>query len=446
MINKFQKFTNHQGVKKYFKNTSWMFGEQILRMLAGLFVGVWVARYLGPEQFGILNYVIAFTAIFGSIARLGLDGIVVRDLVNDPSRRDIYLGTAFWLKVIGSIVIFGVIVAVTLFTSDDTTTNLYIFIIASGMIFQSFEVIEFYFQAKVLSKFVSLCRIAQLLLSSILKIYFVVTGTDIFWFVLVSLLDQVSLAISLLLAYYAQKLGGFYKNFDVWEAKRLLKDSWPLVTTSLFIMIYIRIDQVMIKNILGEMDVGIYSAAVRLSEVFYFIPVIIANSLFPAILETKKRSRILYLARLQMFYTLMVWIAIGIGLIMTLMSDHVVTLLYGKAYKSAGLVLKVHIWATVFVFFGTVKGKWILTENMQFYSAICTGLGAVSNIVFNMVLIPHYGVVGASMATIFAHIFSALVIPTFYKPDRISVLMLLNTFNLKQMRKNVTLSIAKKIG
>ena len=163
----------HQGFRRYLANTSWMFAEQMLRMVAGLLVGIWVARHLGPAQFGVFSYVIAFTALFGSLAKLGLDSIVVRDLVREPTLRDSYLGTAFWLKLVGALFMLGTIGIVVKLTSSDAITKLYIFIIASGTIFQSFEVVDFYFQSKVLSKFVSICKLIQLLISSILKLYLI---------------------------------------------------------------------------------------------------------------------------------------------------------------------------------------------------------------------------------------------------------------------------------
>src|SRR4030067_2278792 len=162
----------HQGFRRYLFTTSWMFGEQVLRIIAGLFVGIYVARYLGPEQFGVYSYALAFVALFGAIAKLGLDSIVVRDLVNHPQEREVYLGTAFWLKLIGAILTMGLLAIAGQFTGNDATTKLYIFIIASGMIFQSFEWVVFYFQSKVLAKYVSIAKLIQLALSSVLKLYF----------------------------------------------------------------------------------------------------------------------------------------------------------------------------------------------------------------------------------------------------------------------------------
>lgn len=379
-----------------------MFAEQMLRMVAGLLVGIWVARYLGPAQFGVFSYAVAFAALFSAIAKLGLDNIMVRDLVRVPDQRDSYLGTAFWLKLIGAIVMLALIALSTQFTSNDATTNLYIFIIASGTIFQAFEVVDFYFQSKVLSKFVSICKLTQLLISSLIKLYLIFIQADLFWFVLISLVDQFTLAVSLFFAYRYQKVGGFYRQFDRTIAKQLLHDSLPLIFSGLVIAIYMRIDQIMIKEILGEKEVGLYSAAVRISEVWYFIPMIIANSLFPSIVNTKKVSEELYYARLQRLYTLMVWVAISIALPMTFLSDWLITLLYGEAYRAAGQVLMIHIWAGVFVFLGVASSKWFISEGLQKYSTINTVFGAIVNVLLNFLLIPKYGIYGAAIATVLA--------------------------------------------
>jgi Polysaccharide biosynthesis protein. len=171
LLLKSREFLSHPGVRRYGSNTAWMFAEQILRMVAGFLVGVWVARYLGPEKFGLFSYALAFVAIFQGIAKLGLDGILVRDLVREPEKATVYLGTAFWLKLFGAVVTLLFIGLAIQFTGNDATANLYILIIASGLIFQSFEVIDFYFQSKVLAKFVSICKMVQLALSSLIKIF-----------------------------------------------------------------------------------------------------------------------------------------------------------------------------------------------------------------------------------------------------------------------------------
>lgn len=419
---------------RYFYNTSWMFAVQMFRMIAELLVGIWVARYLSPEQFGVFSYAIAFAAIFGSVAKLGLDGIVVRDLVREPSLRDVYLGTAFWLKLAGAIATFVAIMLASQLTANDRTTNLYILIIASGTLFQSFEVVDFYFQSQVLSKFVSICKLAQLILSSVLKLYLILTKADLFGFVLVSVIDQMILALSLYVAYRYQKIGGFYRHFDLMVAKQLLQDSWPLILSSLLVMIYMRIDQIMIKEILGERAVGIYSAAVRISEVWYFIPMLLTNSLFPAIVSAKKINEELYKLRLQRLYTFMVWSAIAIALPMTLLSDWLVMYLYGAVYREAGQVLMFNIWAGVFVFLGVASSSWLANENLQQFALYRTLSGATANVILNLILIPNYGIVGAAISTVISYMIAAFIFDLFSNKTRRMFLMKVDALFLKGIR------------
>lgn len=393
---------NHQGFQRYAANTTWLMAEQILRIIAGILVGIWVARYLGPQQFGVFSYVLAFTTIFGGIAKLGLDGIVVRELIHQPKLQNTYMGTAFWLKVIGAVMVTVFIACIVPFTSNDATTNLYIFIIAGGLFFQSFEVVEFYFQSQVLAKLISICKVIQLIFSSIIKVYLVLIQADLFWFVCVTSLDMFSLALSYFIAYRIKGNTSFFKCFDVEIAKKMLKDSWMLVFSSLVVMIYMRIDQIMIKEMLGDYEVGIYSAAVKLSEAFYFIPVLLTASVFPAIINARKESAALYQKRMQSLYTFLIWVAIIVALPMTLLSKWLIMLLYGEAYLPAGQVLMIHIWAAVFVFMGVAFSKYLLAENLQTIAFQRTLLGAIANVCLNFILIPKYGLKGAATATLLA--------------------------------------------
>lgn len=386
-----------------------MFGEQMLRMVAGLLVGVWVARFLGPQQFGLFSYAVAFASLFSGIAKLGLDSIVVRDLVQEPELRNAYMGTAFWLKLVGAIFMLGIVALTILFNGNDYNTNLYIFIIASGIIFQSFEVVDFYFQSKVLSKFVSICKIIQLVVSSLFKLYLIFNGADLFWFVLVSLVDQITLAVSLYIAYRYQNLGDFFQYFDFSLAKKMINNSWPLILSGLAVTLYMRIDQVMIKEMLGDKDVGLFSAAARLSEVWYFVPAIIMNSIFPAIAGAKKVSETLYHERLLKISTMMTWLAVAIALPVSFYASAIINFIYGYSYQDAGIVLSIHIWSAVLVFLGVASGVFFTVENLTRKLLKRTLFGALANLLFNMVLIPHYGIVGAAFATLIAQLISNLI-------------------------------------
>ena len=402
LTSKIQNLQQHSGFMKYFKNTSWLFGEKILRMVVGLFVGIWVARYLGPEQFGLFSYAQSFVGLFTAIATLGLDGIVVRELVKDESRRDELIGTAFYLKLIGAIAVLIVLAVAIQFTSNDHYTNVLVFIIASATIFQAFNVVDMYFQAKVLSKYVVYANVISLFVSSIVKIVLILNDAPLLAFAWATLFDSVVLALGFIY-YYIKNNSTFniqHLTFKRETAVSLLKDSWPLILSGIVISIYMKIDQVMIQEMMGSEAVGQYAAAVRISEAWYFIPMVVASSLFPAIINAKKQSEELYYARLQKLYDLMVWMAIAIALPMTFLSDWLINLLYGEQYSEAGSVLMIHIWAGVFVFLGVSFGKFLTTENLTRKAFYRTLLGAILNVIFNFILIPKYGINGAAIATL----------------------------------------------
>ncbi len=404
-------------------------------MATGLFVGIWVSRYLGPERFGMFSYAIAFSAIFSSIAKLGLDGIVVRDLVREPNQRDLYLGTAFWLKLGGAIVTLAVIAFIVLFSSNDSTTNLYIFIIASGTIFQSFEVVDFYFQSRVLSKFVSICKLLQLMLSSLIKLYLIFTGADLIWFVLVSLFDQISLGVSLSVAYQYQKIGKFYSHFNLTTAKQLLTNSWPLIFGGFILMVQARIDQVMLKVMIGNVELGYYSAAMRLIEAFCFIPIILTNSVLPAIVNAKKKSVYLYRARLNNLYRLMMILFIIVAVPIYFFGDDIIIFLYGDAYAPAGSILTLLAIRLIFTNYGVVRSAYLMTENLMMYSMLSVLIGTLINLLLNYIWIPSYHSIGAIWAANMSFMMSTFIIDFLYYKTRSNFYIMIKSMFLLNFKE-----------
>ncbi|MBD3842303.1 MAG: flippase, partial [Campylobacterales bacterium] len=217
---------------------------------------------------------------------------------------------------------------------------------------------------------------------------------------LVTAFDALSLAVSYFIAYQLRINPAFYKDFDLSIAKQLLNDSWPLIFSAVFAMIYLRIDQVMIKEMLGVEEVGIYAAAVKLSEAFYFIPTLLTASLFPAILNAKNKCKTLYITRLQNLYSLLIWLSITAAFIMTFVGQTIVNVLFGEAYYAAGEILIVHIWASIFISISAGFGRYLMAENLTIINMYRVVFGALINIFLNYVLIPIYGGLGAAYATL----------------------------------------------
>lgn len=417
MINKIKLLQHHQGFTKYFKNTLWLFIEKILRMGVGLFIGIWVARYLGPEQFGLFNYALSLVALFVTFSTLGLDTIVVRKLVEDESKREELIATAFWLRLTGAFSVLLILATATLFTTNDHYTNILVFIIASATIFQAFNVTTYYFQAKVLSRYLVYVNIVGLVLSSVAKVILILLHAPLIAFVLLVLIDSMILAFGFVYFYIKKNLTFNIKAtlFKRKTAISLLKDSWPLILSGISISLYMRIDQVMIKEMLNTEAVGQYAAAVRISEAWYVIPMVIVSSLFPAIINAKQKSQELYNARLQKVYYLMVWMALAIAFPITFLSDWIINILYGIEYNEAASVLMIHIWTSVFVFLGVVTEHHLIAVNRTFKSFIRTFIGAILNIVFNLVFIPKYGINGAAIATLLSQLIANYIYDIFDK-------------------------------
>ncbi len=416
------------GFKEYFANTSWIIAERVLRMGVAFFVGVYVARYLGPERFGLLSYAGSFVGLFSGLAALGLNSIVTRELVKTPECRDELLGSAFWLKVGGAGLMWIGIVNAIPFTHNNTYENTLIAIIAFSVIFQAFNVIDFHYQAQVKSKYVVYAKSAQLVVSSITKIALIVIEAPLIWFAWVYLLDAVVLAIGLITV-YLRKTG----KIRVWQwkwriASALLRDSWPLILSGMTISLQMKIDQVMIKEMLGAEEVGLYAAAVKLSEAWYFIPMAITFSVFPAIVNAKKQNKALYYQRLQKLYDFMIWLAIAIALPITFLAPWIIELLYGKEYLEASNVLSLHIWAGVFVSLGIASSRWFVVENYvkkSFYRGL---LGLVVNVVLNVLLIPIYGILGAAIATLIGQMSFALLYDFFDRQTHVSLRLKIKAF------------------
>ncbi len=402
-----RQFEGRKNLKKITENIGWLFFDKILRMGMGLVVGVWVARYLGPELFGTWNYALAFSALFGTFATLGLDGIAVRELVKTPEKENEILSSAFILCLAGGVFAFLASgAAISILKPQDTLTFWLVVIASAGFIFQSFMVIDYHNQAKLRSKNTVIAMNSAFIVNSAVRVGFILFKAPLMAFAIAGL-AEIALGTALMLIFYFKKNKKFIFTPYLVQIKTLLKDSWPLILSGLAIMVYMKIDQIMIGEMLGETAVGLYSAAVKISEVWYFIPIVITSSLFPSIVEAKKQDEKLYYKRLQQLYSLMILISAAIALPMTFLSDWVIRFLYGDAYLLAASVLSIHIWAGIFVFLGVASGQWLLIENLQKIALKRTLFGVISNIILNFFLIQKLSIFGAALATLISQSIAA---------------------------------------
>ena len=401
------KIENRNKLQKILGNVGWLFADKVLRIAGGLLVGVWVARYLGPGQFGLFSYSLAFAAMFMTIGALGLDGIVVRNIVRDPSCRDEVLGTVFILRITGGVIAVGLALgSIFLLRPHDNVVHLLVGVTAAGSIFQAFDVIDFWFQSQVLSKYTVYAKNAAFLVITVVKILLILMNAPLVYFAYAGLAEMILGAVGLVLVY---RIKGY--SLKSWTggrglAGKLLHDSWPLIFSGIVTMIYMRIDQVMLGEMVGNEEVGIYSAAVRLAEAWYFIPGAIVASVFPSIVEAKAISDDLFYSRLQKLYNLMAFLGYLVALPVTFLASWLIKFLYGAAYIKAGPMLALLIWAGLFVNLGIARSSFLTTMNWTRVHFMTVFLGCIVNVALNFVLIPRYGGMGAVIASCIAYWFA----------------------------------------
>jgi O-antigen/teichoic acid export membrane protein len=394
-------FKENTNIKKYLFNTSWLFFERITRMVLGLFIGVWIARYLGPERFGLLSYAQSFVGIFGAIATLGLDSIVIRGLVKGNVQREVLLGTAFIMKLIGSFVCISFLFVAINVTPNDAYTKILVLIVGSSTIVQSFNVIDFYFQSRVMSKYVVYAHFLMIIVGTPVKLILLIYEAPLEYFAATNVLESALTSVGLIYFYKQQKMSFRQWKFSKPLAISLLKESWPLIFSTISIYIGLRIDQVMLKNMLNESSVGFYAVGVKLAEVFNFIPMLICQSIYPKVLEMdfeKDRQKIIYVIRYVFF------ILVGFAVAVNMTSYLAIYMLYGQEYLPSKIVIDILIWSVPVTYLNMINNQILLKFNKNVTILSRQVSLAAINICLNLIFIPRFGIMGAAMATLCADI------------------------------------------
>jgi len=412
---KWQWVLNHDGFRRYFKNTGWMFFGQMFSLLVSFFIGAWLARYLGPKNYGVFNYAIAFAGLFAFVAPLGVDAILNHDLVANPEKSNELMGTAFSLKLFGGFLAFLLASIFVYFLEADYLIKLIVVIFSFSFVFMSFNSIAIFFNANVESKKNVKVLITTTFFISILKIILIIGNFGIIWLAAIYLMEVFLQAIGYLFIYKKNKF--YIKDwyFDKTLAFNILKKSWLLMLASAAAFIYLKIDQVMIGRMMGATEVGLYAAAVKMADVWYFIPSIICSSLFPAIINAKKNSDELYRHRLNNLYWFMFILSAAIALPISFLSKTLMLFIFGSSYVAAASVLSIYIWAGVGIFLGTAINQYLMSEDMLKAIFILNLSTMIINIILNLYLIPLIGLNGAAIATLISYSITPIIILVFNK-------------------------------
>ncbi|MCB7070218.1 flippase [Caldibacillus sp. 210928-DFI.2.22] len=422
---------------KIIHNTSWLVGDKVFTMIIGVFVMALVARYLGPENYGLYNYALAFVTLFTALSTLGLETLSVKSIVQQEEEEGTILFTSLVLRVIGGIVLTLLASVIIRFIApNDERVHLLVLIMSFTMIFKSLEVIEYWIQAYQKSKISSLIRMGAYILSALLKVGFVILEGNLYHLALIYMSDTLIVGIALVVAYFKNRTSNTRWKFKFQYAKSILSQSWYLIISGLMITIYMQIDKVMLGSMLSNKEeLGIFSAATQIAGLWYFVPMAIITSFKPVIMSKKKTDENSYVNAVQFLYTIVAWLSIGFGVFILLTSRIIIKILYGSEYLEAAGILSVSIWAGTFAMLGTAASTWLVCEGLQKYSTVLVISGAITNVSLNFILIPILGGYGAAIATLATQFISNFVVPLFIKKVRYSSIMMMKAFMLKGLKK-----------
>lgn len=397
------------GTKKALTNTAWLFSEKIITLGITFVVNVFLARYLAPEQYGQYNFVLSFLALITPFTSLGLNALVTREIVNGRGQHKV-LTCSLALRVIGGIIgaVLSIILLIAFSASIKVVNTDWLLIAAIINIPSAFYVIEFYFQAEVASKYLVFIRVSTLIISSLAKISGLFFQLDLgffIWVFFVEFIVRAALYVCGYLYYNRQFKQPITQQSFQWDSSyslELLGQSKWLILSGFMSVIYLKIDQIMLGQMSGASELGIYSVAAKLSEVWYFFPVALTASFFPKLLKSRNNKEH-YTKQLEYLCATLLWMAIIIAIFVTLLGPWLVPFAFGDAYSLSVGILNVHIWAGCFIFMRALLSKWLIAEGLLKFSLVSHGIAAIVNITLNYILIPEFGGMGAAVATLISY-------------------------------------------
>jgi O-antigen/teichoic acid export membrane protein len=417
--------------EKTVKNALWIIFERVFQMLLALVVGLLTARYLGPSNYGVLNYTESFVAFATSIAMLGMDSVAVKKIVDHPEEEGCYLGSCMLFRFISSILTsIAVSFAVYLLNPGEPLKVVLVIIQSFQLIFRSVQILDAWFKRYLKSKYVSIGRMIASVVVSAYKIFLLATAKNIIWFAVSNTLSD--FVISLMLYIFYKRESTKKLSVEISRGREVLSESYHFILSGLMVAIYGQMDKIMIGQMMNSSDVGLYATATAICGVWVFVPVAIIDSFSPKIMELKSSGdEENYMRRLLQMYSGVIWLCLGVSLIISIFAKPIVYILYGEAYMGAVGALRIAIWYETFSMIGTARGTWVLCEKKNRYVKHYLAIGAVANLIMNSVMIPLWGINGAAVATLITQIITSMIAPLLFKETRVHTKLVLKAFCFK---------------
>lgn len=427
MINKFKK-------SRVAKNAMWLIGGKIIQMLINFIVGLMTARYLGPANYGLVNYGGAYTAFFLSFSTLGINSVIVKEFIDHKGKEGEIIGTSLLLKGISSILSAILIFVIVSFVDyGEHETILVVVLCSIGMIFNILDTFNYWFQSKLESKVTAICSLVAFSITAIYKLFLIITSKNVTYFAFATSVDYISIGI--LLFYSYKKHNGGKLNFSWDYGKKLLKISTPFIIPGLMIAVYGQTDKIMLKQMISETEIGYYSTAVSICSMWCFVISAIIDSMFPSIMESFNQSKEKFNEMNKSLYCIVFYVCTAVSILFFLFASLIINILYGAAYIPAVMPLRIVTWYTAFSYLGVARNAWIVCNNKQNKLKYVYGAAAISNVVLNYILIPIMGASGAALASLIAQITTTIIVPFFMPSLRENSIMMVEAIFFKGIFK-----------
>ena len=419
---------------KEVKNAYWIITGRVVQMVLSFLVSIFTARYLGPSNFGLVNYAGAYVAFFTSLCTLGINSVIIKDFVDNPDEQGKAIGTTIVLRAVSSLLSSIMIVGiVSIVDKGEPVTVIVSALCSIALVFQVFDTINYWFQSRYQSKVTAIAGLIAYIATSVYKIILLILQKSVMWFAFATSVDYIVVAMCLFQAYKMHK--GPKLEFSLAKGKCLLSQSYHYILSNMMVAVYMQTDKFMLKQMLGETSVGYYSLASTVNMMWCFVLNAIIDSLYPTIMSLyKSGNKEAFERKNRQLDAIVIYVSIFVAIMFMLFGKFAVVLIYGAEYEPSGNLLKIIAWYTIFAYLGVARNAWIVCTNNQKYLKYMYFSAAIANVIMNLIFIPIWGAAGAAVASLLTQILTGMVLPCFIKQMRPNVKLMAEAFILKGIK------------
>lgn len=414
------------------RNAGWIISGRVLNKLLAFIVGIMTANYLGPSNYGLINYATAYTTFFASLCSLGINSVIIKDYVEHPDEQGKAIGTSLLMRAVSSMLSVIMIVGiVSIVDRGEKSTMIVVMLCSLGLVFQIFDTLNSWFQFRLESKYPATAAIISYAIVSALKIVLLIQKRNVYWFAAAASIEYLITAI-FLIGVYIRKNGpalsiSVRKGFD------LLRSSNSFIIAGLMVSVYASVDKLMLRHMMDDSAVGNYAIAISLSTTWAFVLSAIIDSLSPGIMKLYRENREQYERKNRQLYAIVFYVSCAVSLVICVFAAPVIHILYKHAYDGAIVPLRIVVWYTAFSYLGVARNTWMVCENKQKYLMGLYAVAAGLNVIMNAIMIPVWGGAGAAMASLLTQISTTMIIPLFIKDLRPNTRLLVDAILLKNV-------------